>query len=61
MEFKKYIAITALLSATVPAFAENDIKDNEFNPVNTGVTTLSITPMPEAAVWVISVRPPIPT
>lgn len=26
------------------ANAKNDIKDNEFNPVNTGVTTLSITP-----------------
>ncbi len=26
------------------ANARNDIKDNEFNPVNTGVTTLSITP-----------------
>lgn len=26
------------------AAAKNDIKDNEFNPVNTGVTTLSITP-----------------
>ncbi len=24
--------------------SDNDIKDNEFNPVNTGVTTLSITP-----------------
>lgn len=24
--------------------AQNDIKDNDFNPVNTGVTTLSITP-----------------
>ncbi len=32
------------LGAACPAFAENDIKDNEFNPVNTGVTTLSITP-----------------
>lgn len=27
-----------------PVAAKNDIKDNEFNPVNTGVTTLSITP-----------------
>lgn len=26
------------------ASAQNDIKDNEFNPVNTGVTTLSIAP-----------------
>lgn len=26
------------------AAGENDIKDNDFNPVNTGVTTLSITP-----------------
>ena len=39
-----------ILSAFVVAFAsqqlcaKNDIKDNDFNPVNTGVTTLSITP-----------------
>ncbi|MDE6144569.1 MAG: type IX secretion system outer membrane channel protein PorV [Muribaculaceae bacterium] len=39
-----------ILSAFVVAFAsqqlcaQNDIKDNDFNPVNTGVTTLSITP-----------------
>lgn len=26
------------------AYGQNDIKDNEFNPVNTGVTTLSIVP-----------------
>lgn len=26
------------------AFAQNNIKDEDFNPVNTGVTTLSITP-----------------
>lgn len=31
-------------AGAVPAAAENDIKDNDFNPVNTGVTTLSITP-----------------
>lgn len=38
-----YSFIIILLSA-VSANARNDIKDNEFNPVNTGVTTLSITP-----------------
>ena len=26
------------------SYADNDIKDNEFNPLNTGVTTLGITP-----------------
>lgn len=36
------IAVAGLFS--VPAMAQNDIKDNDFNPVNTGVTTLSITP-----------------
>lgn len=37
------LAITLMLPAV--AFADdNDIKDNEFNPVNTGVTTLDITP-----------------
>lgn len=33
-----------MLVAVVSSYAENDIKDNEFNPVNTGVTTLSIAP-----------------
>lgn len=33
----------ALLFAS-PVFSQNDIKDENFNPVNTGVTTLSITP-----------------
>lgn len=39
--------ITALCLLSLPAitaFADNDIKDNDFNPVNTGVTTLSIAP-----------------
>ena len=37
--------LTALLAASASAaFAADDIKDNDFNPVNTGVTTLSITP-----------------
>ncbi|MDE5645198.1 MAG: hypothetical protein K2I45_06095, partial [Muribaculaceae bacterium] len=43
---KKTIRISALmlLGSAAAASAQNDIKDNEFNPVNTGVTTLSITP-----------------
>ncbi|MCM1378065.1 MAG: type IX secretion system outer membrane channel protein PorV [Clostridium sp.] len=41
----RLIAIIGLLaSCALSANAENDIKDNEFNPVNTGVTTLSIAP-----------------
>lgn len=42
----KFLAVltTVVLSYAVEASAQNDIKDNEFNPVNTGVTTLSITP-----------------
>ena len=37
--------VTSLLfCAFVTLRAQNDIKDNDFNPVNTGVTTLSITP-----------------
>ncbi|MDE6095551.1 MAG: type IX secretion system outer membrane channel protein PorV [Muribaculaceae bacterium] len=38
------ILISLTLFSSVPTFGRNDIKDNEFNPVNTGVTTLSITP-----------------
>ena len=37
------ICLVILLSGNL-ANAQNDIKDQEFNPVNTGVTTLSITP-----------------
>lgn len=36
--------MTCMLLASAAASAQNDIKDNEFNPVNTGVTTLSIAP-----------------
>lgn len=41
----KYI-MPLCAALTVPGVmsAQNDIKDNEFNPVNTGVTTLGITP-----------------
>ncbi len=39
-----FLSLLGLLSFSLPAFAENEIKDNEFNPVNTGVTTLSIAP-----------------
>jgi len=38
------LAMLLLSGGALTAYAENDIKDNEFNPVNTGVTTLSITP-----------------
>lgn len=42
---KRLIPLIALILASAfTAFAENDIKDNDFNPVNTGVTTLSIAP-----------------
>ena len=45
MTDKRLIAAIALAgTATFGVMAENDIKDNDFNPVNTGVTTLSITP-----------------
>lgn len=38
-------ALSIPLMLPAVAFADdNDIKDNEFNPVNTGVTTLDITP-----------------
>lgn len=43
-KFKITLAVLAVAFGVMPVMAENDIKDNEFNPVNTGVTTLSITP-----------------
>lgn len=36
--------LMALLASSFAALAQNDIKENEFNPVNTGVTTLGIAP-----------------
>ncbi|MDE5874593.1 MAG: type IX secretion system outer membrane channel protein PorV [Muribaculaceae bacterium] len=47
MKMKLRISLTSfllLILGEVAAFAQNDIKNEEFNPVNTGVTTLSITP-----------------
>lgn len=41
---KQVLIISGLLAGTFAAYSENDIKDNEFNPVNTGVTTLGIAP-----------------
>ncbi|MDE7108919.1 MAG: type IX secretion system outer membrane channel protein PorV [Muribaculaceae bacterium] len=42
-ELKKLLP-GALLCFSAVAIAQNDIKNEDFNPVNTGVTTLSITP-----------------
>ncbi|MDE7413849.1 MAG: type IX secretion system outer membrane channel protein PorV [Muribaculaceae bacterium] len=39
-----FLSLLFLLICTLRANADNEIKDNEFNPVNTGVTTLSIAP-----------------
>lgn len=46
MTLKRFLTLLTILLALLPAVAQegNDIKENEFNPVNTGVTTLSITP-----------------
>ena len=41
---KRLLPCLVLAGAAVPVMAQNDIKDNEFNPVNTGVTTLYIAP-----------------
>lgn len=42
----KILMVSLIVIAVSPSvvFAQDDIKDNEFNPVNTGVTTLGITP-----------------
>lgn len=46
MRMKKITIVLIVLMASLQAFPQsgNDIKDNDFNPVQTGVTTLSITP-----------------
>ncbi len=40
---KSTIAVTMLLAGSLGAWADDDIKNTEFNPVTTGVTSLSIT------------------
>jgi len=44
MKLTKSIAAVVLMATAVTAWAEEDIKNTEFNPVTTGVTSLSITP-----------------
>ena len=44
MKLTKSIAAIALMATTLTAWSQDDIKNTEFNPVTTGVTSLSITP-----------------
>lgn len=44
MRLKTLTAACGLILCAGLVHAQDDIKDNEFNPVNTGVTTLSIVP-----------------
>ena len=44
MKLTKSIIAIALMATTLTAWAQDDIKNTEFNPVTTGVTSLSITP-----------------
>ncbi|MBR4828536.1 MAG: type IX secretion system outer membrane channel protein PorV [Muribaculaceae bacterium] len=44
MKLKKSIVAIALMAVALSALAQDDIKNTEFNPVTTGVTSLSITP-----------------
>ena len=44
MKFKKSIFAIALMASFLTAWAQEDIKDTQFNPVTTGVTSLGIAP-----------------
>ncbi len=44
MKLTKSIFAIALMATTLTVWAQDDIKNTEFNPVTTGVTSLSITP-----------------
>ena len=44
MKLYKSIIAVALMATTLTTWAQGDIKDTEFNPITTGVTSLSITP-----------------
>ena len=41
---KSCIVALATVAVALPAWARSDIKDTEFNPITTGVTSMSITP-----------------
>ena len=44
MKLMKSIVAIALMATALTAWSQDDIKNTEFNPVTTGVTSLSITP-----------------
>lgn len=44
MKLNKSIIAIALVASALMAHAQDDIKNTEFNPITTGVTSLSITP-----------------
>ena len=44
MKLTKSILAITLMASALTAWSQNDIKDIEFNPITTGVTSLSITP-----------------
>ena len=44
MKLNKSIIAIAMMAIGLTAYAQDDIKNTEFNPITTGVTSLSITP-----------------
>ena len=44
MKLTKSIAAIALMATALTAWSQDDIKNTDFNPITTGVTSLSITP-----------------
>ena len=44
MKLTKSIVAVAMMATALTAWSEDDIKNTEFNPLTTGVTSLSITP-----------------
>ena len=44
MKLTKCIVAIAMMATALTAWSQDDIKNTEFNPVTTGVTSLAITP-----------------
>ena len=61
MKLNKSILAIALVATALTATAQDDIKNTEFNPVTTGVTSLSSPPTRVAPRWVTWVPLPRPT
>lgn len=56
---KSFIFVAMFATCALAAHADDDIKNQDFNPITTGVNSLSISPARVVPQWVTLVRLPI--